>query len=360
MTPRDERKARNVYNESLRRAQSGDTSSYVRGEMSKYGISDPSAASFRDSPTPQWQQNLGQKTRNFIPGIWGAGMQGLEALTEGVAMANENARWFKQNAPDTKRHAGVPMNVRESVMTDRDTKFYDKYIDLAKMTDDADKRQYYLDQADTARRNLQVTKRINYGLGEMDLDPTPFGGYESYDQGFEGFGPNDTGSRFDIDRFSEAMSEYLPGGEEMTEDIMETIRSPHDIETETIAETPLETADLSDPLSLENWFYTPPFDEEVSITDLPIEEDITETIKEDDFVLKKAKFSQGNLGTEGKYDYSPNLDLNIMNIEDSELRQKATEAAIRFNNMWKSGESDMYEMERLYDEYLAAVEAGAQ
>ena len=122
MTPRDERKARNVYNESLRRAQSEDTSSYVRGEMSKYGISDPSTASFRDSPAPQWQQNLGQKTRNFIPGIWGAGMQGLEALTEGVAMANENARWFRGNAPDTKRHAGVPMNVRESVMTGRDTK----------------------------------------------------------------------------------------------------------------------------------------------------------------------------------------------------------------------------------------------
>ena len=159
MTPREERKARNVYNESLRRAQSGDTSSYVRGEMSKYGISDPSAASFRDSPTPQWQQNLGQKTRNFIPGIWGAGMQGLEALTEGVAMANENARWFKQNAPDTKRHAGVPMNVRESVMTDRDKAFYDKYVKLAGLN--PDRKQYYLDQADTARRNLQVTKRIN-------------------------------------------------------------------------------------------------------------------------------------------------------------------------------------------------------
>ena len=235
MTPREERKARNVYNESLRRAQSGDTSSYVRGEMSKYGISDPSVASFRDSPTPQWQQNLGQKTRNFIPGIWGAGMQGLEALTEGVAMANENARWFKQNAPDTKRHAGVPMNVRESVMTGRDTDFYDKYMKLAKMTQDADKRQYYLDQADTARRNLQVTKRINYGMGQMDLDPTPFEGYKSYDQGFGGFGPNDMGPRFDIDRFSEAMSEYLPGGEEITEDL-----------TETIAETPLGTIEEDD------------------------------------------------------------------------------------------------------------------
>ena len=91
------------------------------------------------------------------------------------------------------------------------------------------------------------------------------------------------------------------------------------------------------------------------------EEDITETITEDDgekFVLKEAQFSSGNLGTEGKYDYSPNLDLNIMNIEDSELRQKATEAAIRFNNIWLEGEDGEYygQLEDLYQEYLAAVE----
>jgi hypothetical protein len=280
MTPRDERKARNVYNESLRRAQSGDTSSYVRGEMSKYGISDPSAASFRDSPTPQWQQNLGQKTRNFIPGIWGAGMQGLEALTEGVAMANENARWFKQNAPNTKRHAGVPMNVRESVMTDRDKAFYDRYVKLAGLN--PDRKQYYLDQADTARRNLQVTKRINYGMGEMDLDPTPFEGYESYDQGFEGFGPNDTGSRFDIDRFSEAMSEYLPGGKELTEDITETISSPHEIETKTIGETPLIE---EEPLISPPGIAYPGYNEEVTLMgDLPpIEPETNEIFNEEVF-----------------------------------------------------------------------------
>jgi len=95
------------------------------------------------------------------------------------------------------------------------------------------------------------------------------------------------------------------------------------------------------------------------------QEDITETITEDDgekFVLKEAKFSQGNLGTEGKYDYSPNLDLNIMNIQDAELRQKATEAAIRFNNVWLEGEDGEYygQLEDLYQEYLDAVEAGAQ
>ena len=204
---------------------------------------------------------------NMIPGIWGAGMKGLEALTEGVAMANENARWFRGNAPDTKRHAGVPMNVRESVMTGRDTDFYDKYMNLAQMSQDADKKQYYLDQADTARRNLQITKRINYGMGQMDLDPTPFGGYESYDQGFEGFGPDDLGPRFDIDKFSEAMSEYLPGGEEITEDL-----------TETIEEEPFISHHMGIPY--------PDYNDPVTITDLmgpdPISmpdeaEEITET-----------------------------------------------------------------------------------
>jgi hypothetical protein len=95
------------------------------------------------------------------------------------------------------------------------------------------------------------------------------------------------------------------------------------------------------------------------------QEDITETITEDDgekFVLKKAEFSAGNLGTEGKYDYTTSRDLNIMNIKDSELRNKAVQAATRFNNAWLQGEDGEYygQLEDLYQEYLDAVEAGAQ
>tara|TARA_R110002020_G_scaffold20682_1_gene70409 strand:+ start:745 stop:1818 length:1074 start_codon:yes stop_codon:yes gene_type:complete len=357
MTPREERKARNVYNESLRRAQAGDTSSYVQGEMKRYGISDPSAASFRGSGSGNLNQSI-DTGKNYIGGLWGGAQRGLDALTQGVAMANENERWFKQNAPNAKLYAGVPMNVRESVQTDRDKNFFNKYMNLAAMAQDSDKKQWYLDQADTARRNLQITKRINYGLGQMDLDETPFKGYESYDQGFEGFGSQDLGPRFDIDKFTEAMSEYLPGGEDITEDITETIRSPHDIETETIAETPLEAVDRTD-----DWWYTPPFDDEVTITDLPIEEDITETIIEDDgekFVLKESKFDLGNLGVGNEY--SPNVDLNIMNIKDSELRKKATEAALMFHQAYTEGEGGKYygQMEDFWQAYLDAVEAGAQ
>ena len=125
-----------------------------------------------------------------------------------------------------------------------------------------------------------------------------------------------------------------------------------------VEDTPLEAGDRTD-----DWWYTPPFDEEVTITDLP--EDITETITEDGFVLQESKFPQGNLGTEGNYDYNPIWDLNIMNIQDYELKKKATDAAIQFNNLWKSKEgqedkSDMYELEKLYEEYMDAVKEGAQ
>ena len=107
----------------------------------------------------------------------------------------------------------------------------------------------------------------------------------------------------------------------------------------------------------------PGYNADITITDLP--EDITETITEDGFVLQESKFPQGNLGTEGNYDYNPIWDLNIMNIQDYELKKKATDAAIQFNNLWKSKEgqeykSDMYELEKLYEEYMEAVKEGAQ
>ena len=294
----------------------------------------------------RWDQKAGDTGKKYLGSIWGGAQRGLDALTEGVAMSNENKRWFQENAPNAEVYADIPMNVRKSVMTQGDTDFFNKYTKLAEMEQDRKRKQYYLDQADTARRNLQVTKRINYGLGQMDLDETPFKGYESYDPGFTGF-EGETGPRFDIDRFSEAMSEYLPGGEEITESVTEDF-VPYDVDTGYGWE--------DDGLS-----GYPGYNDPITITDL-MPEDITETITEDDFVLKESKFSQGNLGTEGEYDYTPSLDLNIMNIKDGELRKKATDAAIQFNNVWLEGEDGEYygQLEDLYQEYLDAVEAGAQ
>ena len=80
---------------------------------------------------------------------------------------------------------------------------------------------------------------------------------------------------------------------------------------------------------------------------------------EEPFELQESKFDWGNLGT---MDYSPWMDLNIRNIQDREKREAAMNAAIRFNTAWKQGESGEYygELEKLYQDYLDAVEAGAQ
>ena len=226
MASRDEIKTRNIYNESLRRAQEAQQQGrapgkYLREQILEHDWTDPSTTPFRGSGAGNLNQSI-DTGKNYIGGLWGGAQRGLDALTQGVAMANENERWFKGNAPNARRYAGVPMNVRESVQTGRDKSFYDKYTKLARLAQDTTQKQYYLDQADTARRNLQITKRINYGLGQMDLDDTPFKGYESYHDG----------SRFDIDRFTEAMSEYLPGGGDITEDLTDTIISPDEIEDE--------------------------------------------------------------------------------------------------------------------------------
>ena len=62
-----ERKKRNIYNETLRRAQSGDDSSYVRGQLKSMGLNMRTAqdAPRRKSATPQWQKNLGKEVRKF-------------------------------------------------------------------------------------------------------------------------------------------------------------------------------------------------------------------------------------------------------------------------------------------------------
>jgi hypothetical protein len=89
------------------------------------------------------------------------------------------------------------------------------------------------------------------------------------------------------------------------------------------------------------------------------EPEITESDGEK-FELQESKFDLGNLGVGNEY--SPSVDLNIMNIKDSELRQKATEAALMFHQVYIEGEGGKYygQLEDLWQAYLDAVEAGAK
>jgi len=125
-------------------------------------------------------------------------------------------------------------------------------------------------------------------------------------------------------------------------------------EDEMTEDIPLESAiSYEDPDLVNNLLYGEPDIVNDAVGD---GYDITE---EEPFELQEAKFPIGNIGTD---EYSPNMDLNIMNIQDPELRQAAMNAAIRLTQVHKEGEGGDYygELEELYQDYLDAVEAGAQ
>jgi len=82
---REERKEQNIYNETLRRAAEGDTSDYVKSQMSSYGLDMPQEPSWKSEPqnqgtamelvnqlssTPSWDDLLGMKEQLVgIPAI---------------------------------------------------------------------------------------------------------------------------------------------------------------------------------------------------------------------------------------------------------------------------------------------------
>ena len=94
------------------------------------------------------------------------------------------------------------------------------------------------------------------------------------------------------------------------------------------------------------------------LTEKIVEEGVNEDTIEKTFStpeLQEAKFDWGNLGTD---EYSPWMDLNITQIQNPAKRDAAKNAAIRFNMAWKQGNTEDYELEELYQDYLDAVEAG--
>ena len=149
-----------------------------------------------------------ERAKEYLPGTVGMATRGLDAVLRNRKMHGENVGYFGGNWLDSK----VPNKVKESLMTPRDEDFYDKYMNLASMTDDTEKKQYYIDQANTARQNMQITGRLNYGLGQVDPEGTYTNreGLPSYSQDLFGEGFN----RFNLERFKEAMGmgEGILGG----------------------------------------------------------------------------------------------------------------------------------------------------
>jgi hypothetical protein len=149
-----------------------------------------------------------EKAKEYFPGTLGIAQRGWDAARENWIMHGQNKAYFGGNWLDSK----IPDKVRGSLMTPRAEKFEDKYLYLAEMTDDTEKKQYYLDQARTARQNMQITGRLNYGLSQIDPEGTYLNkkGLPSYSADLFGEGYN----RFNLDRFKEAMGmgEGILGG----------------------------------------------------------------------------------------------------------------------------------------------------
>ena len=149
-----------------------------------------------------------EKAKSYLPGTVGMATRGIESVLKNRQMHNQNVNYFGGNWFDSK----VPNKVKESLMTPKDKTFYDKYMRLADMASDPDKRQEHIDTANTARQNMQITGRLNYGLSQIDPQGTYTNktGLPSYSQDLFGEGYN----RFNLDRFKKAMGmgEGILGG----------------------------------------------------------------------------------------------------------------------------------------------------
>jgi hypothetical protein len=149
-----------------------------------------------------------EKGKEYFPGTLGIAQRGWESARDNWIMHSQNKDYFGGNWLDSK----VPNKVKESLMTPRDEDFFDKYMRLAELTTDPDKRKQYIDTANTARQNMQITGRLNYGLSQIDPEGTYLNkkGLPSYSADLFGEGYN----RFNLEKFKEAMGmgEGILGG----------------------------------------------------------------------------------------------------------------------------------------------------
>ena len=144
---------------------------------------------------PRWDEKVGQGIRELGGDVGTMGKDGFnygkkgissiyEAAMRGLGYGVENQNRARENEKVLGRD--LLNNMRESVMTDSDIAFEKKYLKLANMAQDNEKRDEYLKVANSARRNAQISDRINFGLSEMGMTEKPFAGYESYQKDFTG------------------------------------------------------------------------------------------------------------------------------------------------------------------------------
>ena len=86
---------------------------------------------------------------------------GFGDMVEGIGRGSRLHKAFKDKYGGSNEWKAA----KASMMTPEDQAFYDKYMNLADMAQDPDKRQEYLDTAETAWRNQQTTDRLAQTMG---------------------------------------------------------------------------------------------------------------------------------------------------------------------------------------------------
>ena len=216
---------------------------------------------------------------------------------------------------------------------------------------------------DQAMKNTMFAKMASAALPKKTPEPD-----DAYYKSLWGEGLNELYGPPGIFRSGEFLGKpdldpYYTGEADIPQDYSPFIEPPIEpiIEDEIIEDTPLDLSyepattwgPQGDPSIIMAGME--PFDD---ITEKIVEEGIDEDTIEETFStpeLQEAKFDWGNLGTD---EYSPWMDLNITQIQNPAKRDAALNAAIRFNMAWKQGNTEDYELEELYQDYLDAVEAG--
>ena len=153
----------------------------------------------------RWDEKIGDffrdKTSQGI-GAFQAGMKaGKELFLDPMMKAAENKKILGELYEDKDQRE----QIKRSLMTPEAEAFEKKYLELARLAPTAEKRQEYLDVAETARRNAQISSRLNYGLGQLGYDTIGKEGFASYQPDFtggEGTGFAEGSSpRFNLDNF---------------------------------------------------------------------------------------------------------------------------------------------------------------
>lgn len=107
--------------------------------------------------------DLKQKGSNIKDAIFPLGqkaLKGIESLMANINRSKQNREILGDAYTD---------DVRESMMTDKDLAFYNKYAGLAELASDNQERDRLMGIANTAKQNAQITNRINYALGQPEF-----------------------------------------------------------------------------------------------------------------------------------------------------------------------------------------------